>query len=76
MLNDLMNGLAQWPWALRGLIGALLGGFLFIWVPPLFPKKETHPAIKAGDGGSASVHGSGTAIGGAGGSVTPPAKSQ
>jgi hypothetical protein len=76
MWLDLMNGLAQQSWMMRGLIGAVLGAFLFIVVPPLFPKKDAHPQIKAGDGGSASVRGSGTAIGGAGGSVSAPPKPQ
>src|SRR6516164_9699979 len=40
ILIDLWNGLVQQPWSLRAVIGALLGAFLFVVVPPLIGKKE------------------------------------
>jgi hypothetical protein len=67
-LIDLWNGLVQQPWALRAVIGALLGAFLFVVVPHLIGKKEV-AAAKGGDGGSAQVGGKGSAVGGAGGQV-------
>jgi hypothetical protein len=67
-LIDLWNGLVQQPWLLRAVIGALLGAFLFVVVPPLIGKKEV-AAAKGGDGGSAQVGGKGLAVGGVGGQV-------
>jgi hypothetical protein len=66
--QDLWNGLAQQPWWLRGVIGAVFGALVLVVVPPLIGKKEV-AAAKGGDGGSAQVGGKGTAIGGAGGEV-------
>ncbi len=65
---DLWNGLVQQPWLLRAIIGASLGAFLFVVVPPLIGIKAATGA-KGGDGGSAQVGGRGVAIGGAGGQV-------
>ena len=65
---DLWNGLVQQPWSLRALIGAVLGVFIFVVVPPLVGKKEVTVA-KGGDGGGAQVGGNGTAVGGDAGQV-------
>ncbi len=46
--------MVQQPWSLRALIGAVLGVFLFVVVPPLVGKKEVTVA-KGGDGGGAEV---------------------
>jgi hypothetical protein len=67
-LLDLWNGLVQLPWSLRAAIGAFLGAFLLVVVPPLVGKKEVATA-KGGDGGNAQVGGEGLAVGGAGGQV-------
>jgi hypothetical protein len=67
-LLDLWNGLVQQPWLVRAVIGALLGAFLFVVVPPLVGKKEV-AAAKGGSGGSAQVGGEGLAVGGAGGQI-------
>jgi hypothetical protein len=72
-LVDLWNGLVQQPWSLRAVIGACLGAFLFVVVPPLIGKKQDREkevaAPKGGDGGSAQVGGKGLAKGGSGGQV-------
>jgi len=67
-LIDVWNGLVQQPWTIRAVIGAFLGAFLFIAVPPLVGKKAVGVA-KGGAGGSAEVAGKGSAIGGSGGQV-------
>ena len=67
-LLDFWNGLVQQPWSLRALIGAVLGAFLFVVVPPLVGKKVVAVA-RGGDGGSAQVGGDGSAVGGNAGQV-------
>ncbi|WP_338687777.1 hypothetical protein [Bradyrhizobium sp. 26S5] len=68
-ISEIWTGLVQQPWLIRMLIGAIVGGFLFVVVPAITGIKSNPTG--GGAGGSAKVVGSGTAIGGKGGGGGP-----
>jgi hypothetical protein len=63
-ISEIWVGLVQQSWLIRMLIGAIVGGFLFVVIPAITGSKGP---TGGGAGGSAKVGGSGTAIGGKGG---------
>jgi len=62
---DVWSGLQQQMWWVRFIIGAMIGGFLFVVIPAIVASKA--PQGQGGAGGSASVAGNGQAIAGRGG---------